>query len=228
MSSCSILIIGDELLLGEIQDENGPWLIEQMVSRGVDVRNVCLVPDDPEYVAGHLERQLDEDYVLTTGGIGPTLDDRTPEAVARALGRPRVLHDEVLRQLESYYGDSLNQQRRDMARLPEGAEVVFVNQSPALSFRVRNVYVFPGIPALLKPLFRQWEEAFRGETRATRTYTCRGREGDLAPLLEQLALRFPDVQIGSYPHADGTVTVRVRGSDEDELEEALDWLRAAL
>ncbi len=220
MSTAAIFIVGDELLHGETRDKNGPWLLQQLNHRGITVQSLCVLPDQPDRIAGHIRRARSETYVLVTGGIGPTHDDRTREAVAKGVGVPRQVHPRVEEWLEAHYGDRINEARRGMARLPAGSEAIYLEETPALAFRVKNVYVFPGIPVLMQPLFERWDEEFQAAPRVARTHTFRGREGDIAGDLAELQRRYPELQFGSYPHEDGTLSIRIRGENEERLKAA--------
>lgn len=229
MSSAVILIIGDEILHSEISDENGPWLIQQLNTLGVDVARCCILPDDPDLIGRNIDLAFedDHDYVLTTGGIGPTHDDRTLEAVAGALNRPLEDDEELIKLLEDKHG-TLSPSQRKMARLPEGCEFHYLEDSIGMAFEVQNVYVFPGFPELLKPLFFKLQHNFEGIERYTETLETDGLESDIAGQLEALQDRYPELQFGSYPHVDGTITLKIRGRDEDLLENAKAELREEL
>jgi len=225
MSSAMIFIVGDELLHGEIEDVNGPWLLQQLNRRGIDVRRLCLLPDDPGVIAEQIRRHADETYLLVTGGLGPTHDDCTREGVARGTGRKLVDHPGVLRRLRERHGADPGEGLLDMARLPRDAELIRLDEGPGMAFRVENVYVFPGIPGLLKPLFRRMEEAFEKAPRFTETLTVHAWESEIAPRLNRLQERFSDLQFGSYPHDDGTLSLKVRGRDRGVLEDAYEAMR---
>lgn len=227
MSSGYIVVVGDELLNGEIEDQNGPWLIHALSERGVTVRGLSIVPDEPDVIADCIRRNLEKDYILVTGGIGPTHDDRTAEAVARALDRPQEIHPDVLEWLSANHGEEVDQNEaiRDMANLPRGAEAICHDDQPASAFRVENVFVFPGIPSYLKPLFKKWDSHFRGSEQHSRTLVFRAREVDIAPTLESMQAEFPDLQFGCYPRENGRLVVKIRGTRAEQLDRARDQLR---
>lgn len=227
MSSAYIVVVGDELLNGEIEDQNGPWLIHELSNRGVSVRGLSIVPDEPDVIADSIRRNLDSDHVLVTGGIGPTHDDRTAEAVSRALDRPLEIHPEVMGWLNANHGEEVetNDAIREMANLPEGAEAICLDDQPASAFRVENVFVFPGIPTFLKSLFLKWDSHFQGADQHTRTLVFQAREVDIAQTLETLQNEFPDLQFGCYPRENGRLIVKIRGTRVDQLDRARDQLR---
>lgn len=224
MSTAMILIVGDELLHGEIEDVNGPWLIRRLNRLGVDVRRMSVLPDDPEVIADEIRRHEDMTYLFVTGGLGPTHDDRTREGVARGTGRDLVDHPEAMQRLHERHGSDLDEELRDIAHLPENAELIRLDEGPGMAFRVDNVYVFPGIPGLLKPLFRRLEDQFDGAEKYTETMTIRARESDIAARLNELQDRFPALQFGSYPHEDGTLSLKLRGRDRSQFQEAYELM----
>lgn len=227
MSSAAIFVIGDEILHGEIEDENGPWLIQQLNDLGVHVERCSILPDEPDVIAEELLRFEHCDYRFTTGGLGPTHDDRTLEGVARALDRPLETDDDLIKLLRERHGP-LNEPQRKMALRPEGGEFVHVEDSLGLGFKVEDVYVFPGFPELLRPLYCRFENELEGVPLTTETIETDGLESDIAELLESFQGEYPDLQFGSYPHTDGSITLKIRGSDPETVTEARDLIRGKL
>lgn len=227
MSSTDLIIVGDEILHGEITDKNGPWLIDRLNEMGMSVRQLSVIGDDPDQIAETIGRARAHgvEYVFVTGGIGPTHDDRTQEGVARGLERETEPNDQVLEWLDHYYGDDINDARRRMADLPEDSEAVLLENTPAISFRTENVYVFPGIPELMRSLFELWVDKFDTRDHISRTLTVRAREGDIADPLDQLQDEFSGCRLGSYPHPDGTLTLKIRGPEEAPVHEAFEAVR---
>jgi len=225
MSTAAVFVIGDEILHGEIEDQNGPWLIRQLSDRGIDVRRLSVLPDEPDVIADELIRFEDCDYRLTTGGLGPTHDGRTLEAVGQALDRPLVTDDRLVDILEEEHG-TLNEAQRNMALRPEGGEFIHLEDSVGIGFQVEDIYVFPGFPELLQPLFFQLENEFEGEPLTTRTLETSGWESDIAGLLEDFQEDYSDLEFGSYPHTDGSITIKIRGRDPDQIDRAFDQLDA--
>ncbi len=201
MSTAGILIIGNEILTGKVQDENAPYLLAELRKQGVDVERVLVVPDVVETIATDV-RDLSRsfDYVLTSGGVGPTHDDVTMEGVARAFGRELKRHprmDELLHQ--ALRGRETNESHLKMTELPEGAELI---ETPDLWFPlvlVENVYVFPGIPSLLRAKFEGARERFVGQKVYLRNLYVTCIETDIAQDLNELLGEFPDLMVGSYP-----------------------------
>ena len=202
--TAALVVIGDEILSGRTQDRNiaqvATWLNEQ----GIRLTEVRVVPDDAaaigEAVNGLRARN---DYLFTTGGIGPTHDDITVDAVAAAFGVPVVVHPEARKTLEDYYRDrpgGLTQARLRMARTPEGAELLRNPSSGAPGIRMGNVYILAGVPSIAASML----EALSGSLEGGRpvvsvTVGAHAAESDVADLLRETEEAHPGVAIGSYP-----------------------------
>jgi molybdenum cofactor synthesis domain-containing protein len=213
MSTAGILIIGNEILSGKVQDENTPFFLRELRAIGVDVRAVHVVPDEIEEIAEQVRafsRRFD--YVLTSGGVGPTHDDLTMDGVARAFGVELVVHDEMAVQLrKALRGAEPNSSQLKMCTLPLGAALI---SSPDLWFplvQVRNVFVFPGIPKLLQAKFQSARGCFKGQPWFLRRVYVRCMESDIAQDLHDLLADFPELLLGSYPRT------TARSSDSDYL-----------
>ena len=221
MSSAAIFVIGDEILHGEIGDDNGPWLINQLSDLGIDVERCIILPDEPDVIAEELQRFDHCDYRFTTGGLGPTHDDRTLEGVARALDRSLVTDEELIELLQEQHGP-LNDAQRRMALRPEGGTFVHIENSLGLGFKVENIYVFPGFPEELKVMFETVADEFGGDVVSASVETATP-EGALKDVLDGVRERF-DVAVGSYPaHGDEPGRVKVTGTDPDEVDRAIEW-----
>lgn len=218
-SRASIILIGNELLSGRVRDENLPYLAGELWSCGVRVERAEIVRDEESSIAEAVRRASGScDFVLTTGGIGPTHDDVTVAGVARAFGVPVECHPELAARIRRHLGREPTDAELRMARVPRGAKLVG-GAATWPTIRVRNVYVLPGVPSILVRKFEELREIFRGPPfhRISRGY--RARETELAPRLEQLARAFPDLEIGSYPERD-RVLVTVEGNDEATVAKA--------
>lgn len=232
MRSVSILVVGDEILRGEIADENGPYLIRTLGAGGVRTTRQVVVGDDEAEITAELARlRALSDAVVVSGGIGPTHDDRTRPAVARALGCGLAVHPEAERRIRGFYGAAVTPAELGMARLPEGARLVDGQRTGTFGFEVARVYVLPGVPFL----FRDLIEGIAGEFAAPGLFReeihSGRREGELAPLLSDLQARCRDLSIGSYPVCQqGRWSVRIvlRGEDATRLRDAARELRRAV
>lgn len=234
--TAAVIVIGNEILSGRTEDANVTWLARRLTALGIVLTEVRMVRDEEDAIIAAVNAlRAAHDYVFTTGGIGPTHDDITCAAVARAFGRAYALNPEARRLLEAYYdgsGRALNEARMRMAYTPEGAELIDNPVSRAPGFRVENVCVLAGIPAVMQGMFAGLAPTLEGGARvASREVAVLLGEGDIAARLAALQARYPALEIGSYPFVrDGAfgTTLVLRGTDEGALARADAELRAAL
>jgi len=228
----AVLLIGDELLSGRTQDANLRALAEFLGPLGVQVREARTVPDLESEIAAALNAlRARYNYVFTTGGIGPTHDDKTADAVALAFGLPVEINASARAVLHGHYGDALNETRLRMARMPIGAIPIANPVSKAPGFQIGNVFVLAGVPSIMRGMLEDVAPRLRGgavvEQRTLRRPGL--REGDIGAALGELQARFPEVALGSYPWFDAEgcgVNLVARSSDPARLEEALKALAA--
>jgi len=202
--TAAVLVIGDEILSGRTQDQNSHYIARYLADIGVDTREIRVVPDvEAEIVAAVNALRARYAYVFTTGGIGPTHDDITADAIARAFGvgieeDPRAI--KML--LEVIPADRLNEARRRMARIPLGAELIENSMSKAPGFMIGNVIVMAGVPIIMHAMLDAAAPRLRTGARVlVETIEADAiPEGRYANDLAALAARFEDVSIGSYPH----------------------------
>ena len=202
--TAAVLVIGDEILSGRTQDQNSHYIAKYLADIGVDTREIRVVPDvEAEIVAAVNALRARYAYVFTTGGIGPTHDDITADAIARAFGvgieeDPRAI--KML--LEVIPADRLNEARRRMARIPLGAELIENSMSKAPGFMIGNVIVMAGVPIIMHAMLDAAAPRLRTGARVlVETIEADAiPEGRYAKDLAALAARFEDVSIGSYPH----------------------------
>lgn len=195
-----ICIVGDEILTGQTHDTNGHYMARRLYEIGVAVERYTVLPDRLEPLAAFLRKWARRsDYVFTSGGIGPTHDDITREAVALALGRPLVVHPEAEALIRAYYGDLLNEARLSMALLPENAEIIPNPESGVPGCVSENIFVLPGIPRILEPMFESVVHRLHGMPPTHFEIPTSIYEGQYAEALTGLCRRFPEVHVGSYP-----------------------------
>ena len=227
--TAAVLVIGDEILSGRTQDTNTNYIARFLAALGIDLRQVRVVGDvEAEIVAALNALRAAHDFVFTTGGIGPTHDDITADAVAAAFGVGIGYHPEAYALLEARYPPGeFNDMRKRMARIPHGAALVANSVSGAPGFHIGNVYVMAGVPmvmcAMLEAIAPQLP---RGPVVISVTLEAQVPEGVIAPGLAQVQKDHGDVAIGSYPfYREGTerpfgAQLVVRGRDGDAVERA--------
>jgi molybdenum cofactor synthesis domain-containing protein len=202
--TAALVVIGDEILSGRTQDRNvaqvATWLNEQ----GIRLAEVRIVPDEMARIVETVKAlRAERDYVFTTGGIGPTHDDITVDAIAVAFGVPVIVHPQARSILEDYYRDrpgGLTEARLRMARTPKGAELLPNPSSGAPGVRMGNVYILAGVPHIAATML----EALSGKLEGGRpvvsvTVGARAAESEVADLLRETEAAHPGVAIGSYP-----------------------------
>ncbi len=232
--TAAVIVIGNEILSGRTRDANLPHLARELAALGIRLREARVVPDEIDAIAEAVNTcRRRYDLVFTTGGIGPTHDDVTARAVARAFGRRLVRDPEAERRLRAWYGaERLNAARLKMAEVPEGAELVDNPVSAAPGFRVENVYVLAGIPEVARAMFETLKPRLAGAPPlAARTLLVHAPEGEVAAVLAEVQRAFPDLEIGSYPfYRQGRVGTHAvfRGPDPVRLEAARGWLAERL
>ena len=202
--TAALVVIGDEILSGRTPDKNVAQLALWLNDHGIRLAEVRIVPDDAERIGDAVNAlRAVHDYLFTTGGIGPTHDDITVDAIAAAFGVPVVVHPEARRILDDYYRDrpgGLTEARLRMARAPEGAELIPNPTSGAPGVRMGNVYILAGVPHIAASML----EALTGRLEGGRpvvsvTIGARAPESDVADLLRETEADHPGVAIGSYP-----------------------------
>ena len=202
--TAALVVIGDEILSGRTQDRNVAQLATWLNDHGIRLAEVRVVPDESERIGEAVNAlRVKHDSLFTTGGIGPTHDDITVDAVAAAFGVPVVVHPEARKILEDYYRGrpgGLTDARMRMARTPEGAELLRNPSSGAPGIRMGNVYILAGVPGIAASML----EALTGTLEGGRpvvsvTVGARAPESDVADLLRETEAAHPGVAIGSYP-----------------------------
>ncbi|HEX8528055.1 competence/damage-inducible protein A [Allosphingosinicella sp.] len=233
--TAGLLIIGDEILSGRIQDRNVAPIATWLNLQGIRLREVRIVPDDVERIAAAVnEIRAECDYLFTTGGIGPTHDDITVEAIAAALGLDVVVHPDARAALERYYEGrgGLTDARLRMARVPEGAELIANPMSGAPGIRLGNIFILAGVPHIAAAMLEALSNRIEGGLPLlSRTIGCHVPESEVADLLARTEKAHPGCQIGSYPFfRDGRLGANfvIRSTAEETLSECEANLVAAL
>lgn len=237
MSSSSptvaILLIGNELLSGKIVDSNGAYAVKRLTELGATVTELRVVRDGEEAIASALNAlRSSSDWVLTSGGIGPTHDDLTMPAVARAFAVEMEHRPELQEHIDRFFNDDPERHRvwSRMASVPAGCELTHEDGMYWPVYRMKNVYVLPGVPQIFVKQFDHIAARFRGSARELVVLYLSVGEGRIAEPLTEATERFPDVAFGSYPlmgNPDHRTRLTVECADEKSLDRAVAWLESA-
>ncbi len=232
--TAAVLIIGDEILSGRTQDTNLRDIAKYLGVHGVDLCEARTVPDIMEEIIAALNALRERyDYVITTGGIGPTHDDITADAVAAAFGVELEEHPDILAMMTARWGPELNVARRRMARVPVGGDLVKNPVQGPPGFTIGNVFVLAGVPVIMRGMLEDVGPRLRtGAVVLSRTVRVEGTgEGAIAAPLEAVAKAHPTMSLGSYPFfTEGLYgsNLVLRGRDAGELESTVVELISAL
>ena len=222
--NAAILIIGNEILSGRTQDTNTSTLANWLNSIGVKVNEVRVVPDLEKKIIDTLNiLRTENDYVFTTGGIGPTHDDITAQSVAKAFDLKFEIHKEAFKILEAYYKPGeFNEGRQKMVWMPENAELILNPTSGAPGFSVNNVFCLPGVPSILKSMLGELKNRIvGGKPILSHTISLRTVESEIASSLTKVQDSNNEVEIGSYPffHAGKLgVSIVLRSEDQSKID----------
>tara|TARA_B100001564_G_C20640165_1_gene671733 strand:- start:48 stop:794 length:747 start_codon:yes stop_codon:yes gene_type:complete len=219
----AIIIIGNEILSGRTQDTNTSTLANWLNSIGVQISEVSIIPDVENKIVDTLNNlRKFNDYVFTTGGIGPTHDDITAQSVAKAFGLKYEIHKEAFKILETYYKPGeFNEGRQKMVWMPKDAELILNPTSGAPGFNVDNVFCLPGVPSILKSMLGGLKNKIvGGEPIISFTISLRTVESEIASSLTKVQDQNKDVEIGSYPffHAGKLgVSIVIRSESQSKI-----------
>jgi molybdenum cofactor synthesis domain-containing protein len=232
--TAAVLIIGDEILSGRTQDTNLRDIARYLAVHGVDLAEARTVPDVHAEIVDALNAlRTRYDYVITTGGIGPTHDDITADAVAAAFGVELHEDPEIIEMLGRRFAGEVNAARRRMARIPDGGELVKNPVQGPPGFTIGNVFVLAGVPQIMRGMLEDVGHRLKGgAVTVSRTVRVEGSgEGVIAAPLEAVAKAHPGLSLGSYPffgpEGYGSNLV-LRGRDAEELEAVISELISAL
>lgn len=230
--TAGIVIIGNEVLSGKTRDTNSYFFCAELRRLGVEVQKISTIQDEIEIIGREVaEFSKRFDYVFTSGGVGPTHDDVTIDGVAHGFGLKVVRHPDIERRMRQRFGDQVNDARLRMANVPEGATLLATEAPFAAIVKIRNVYIFPGIPKILEERFHAIKEMFRDAPYYLKNVYVRYGEGVIATILNDLLVKFPELMLGSYPVLDlpdYKVKVTLESKDSNYLDQALQALVAAL
>ena len=232
--TAALIVIGDEILSGRTKDVNIGTIADFCTDLGIELSEVRVVPDiEDEIVAAVNAVRGRYTYVFTTGGIGPTHDDITADAVAKAFGVALPINPEARAMLEQRWKDTgteVNEARLRMARIPEGASLIVNSVSAAPGFRIGNVHVMAGVPKIMQAMLEAIAPTLEGGAKVKSvSIGCRVGEGTIGSAFGRIQDEFPDVKMGSYPRMGSTTVMTelvLRSHDEDRLSLAVERVRA--
>ena len=203
--TAAIIVIGDEILSGRTKDKNIGWLADQLNALGIQLGEARVIADKKHVIVNTVQTLSKAyDLVFTSGGIGPTHDDITTEAMAAAFNVSVIRHPEAERRLIAHYNDTgleFNEARQKMADIPDTARLIDNPLSAAPGYIIGNVHVLPGVPTILQAMFEGVKSQLPGGVVMTRiTVQCSTGEGNIAKILANIETHYNDVSIGSYPY----------------------------
>jgi molybdenum cofactor synthesis domain-containing protein len=234
--NAAILIIGNEILSGRTQDTNTNSIALWLNSIGVKVNEVRVIPDIEDTIietVNHLRKV--NDYVFTTGGIGPTHDDITAQSISKAFNLKYEIHNEAFKILEDYYKvGEFNEGRQKMVWMPSNANLILNPTSGAPGFNVENVFCLPGVPSILKSMLGGLQNSIiGGKPILSHTISLRTVESEIAKSLSEIQDNNKDLEIGSYPFFQAGklgVSIVLRSEDQSKInkcsKEILNFIKA--
>ena len=226
--TAAMIAIGDELLSGRTRDANMHYLANWLTARGVELVEVRIVADVETAIINAVQALSPQvDYLFTSGGIGPTHDDITADAISKAFGLPCDYDPQALKLLGDHYaarGLEFTAARKRMTRMPEGAVHIDNPISKAPGFMIGNVHVMAGVPAVFQAMLDNVVPTLRtGRVLLSRSVHCPSGEGVIGEALAKIQDDWPDIAIGSYPKYDAGrfwTEIVLRGAEETRLGEA--------
>jgi molybdenum cofactor synthesis domain-containing protein len=230
--SCALVVVGNEILSGKVQDSNAYFAARELRKIGVALKRIATIPDELPPIAEEVAYCSQHfDLVITSGGVGPTHDDLTMEGVARAFKRPLVIHPELEKLIREYFRDRSLETGLKMAEVPEGA---ILNPGGDIRFptvQIENVYVLPGIPQLFEAKLLALKSRFATDPYYLRVIYTSASEGVITEFLNACVKEFPELMLGSYPRIGSSeyrVKLTLESKDAQYLARAFDHLISLL
>jgi molybdenum cofactor synthesis domain-containing protein len=226
--TAGVIIIGDEILSGKVQDSNAFYLSCELRKLGVHLLRILVIPDDTGIIGCEaVEFSKHYDFVFTAGGVGPTHDDITMEGIAKGFAIKLIRHPQLVDYFRSKYGEPLNNAILKMAEVPEGTEIITFDDKSFPLVLFKNIYILPGIPEYLRSKFILIKERFRSPAFYLRRLFLDARESDIAGVLSSVVAENRGVLFGSYPilgNPEYKIIVTAESKSEDALTRAVDEL----
>jgi len=232
VTTAAAIIIGDEILSGKVRDANAAPLIDLCAEMGIDLQRISYISDQEEDIIAEVRHCSGKyDAVVTSGGVGPTHDDRTVNAIAQAFNVDVVLHPELEKMIRAWWGDRFTEAALRIGEVPEGSRLIYSNDGLIPLVEFKNVYIFPGIPRLFKAKIVALRDVLEGSPHYRSCLYLSPDESAVADRLTAVDAACPEVKIGSYPRSEGEdhrVWVTFESSDPAELDAAVDRMLEVL
>tara|TARA_Y100001970_G_C14214121_1_gene848655 strand:- start:948 stop:1670 length:723 start_codon:yes stop_codon:yes gene_type:complete len=232
LKTAGIIIIGNEILSGKVNDINSPFLCQELRILGVEVRQIITIPDVPEII-GQTAVDFSKKYtwVFTSGGIGPTHDDITISSIANSFGVGLYESPKIIKIIQSFHGKNMTDAHKRMAMIPEGSKLLETLKGRLPQLQFKNIFIFPGIPEFLKSRFSDIKESFRTTPIVLKEIFINEDEGKIADILDETLEAYPKLMLGSYPRVSGEnykVKLTLESRDLLYLEKAFKFLSEKL
>ncbi len=228
--TAAIIVIGDEILSGRTQDTNSNFIAKKLLKDGIKLEEVIVIKDDKKVIIEkvlHYSKKFS--YVFTTGGIGPTHDDITSESISEAFKLKYEINDEAFKILDDYYpAGEFNESRQRMAKMPAGSELILNPMTAAPGFKIKNVYVLPGVPEIMENMFLELiTKIKKGKPKIVTTINTNLYESKIAIYLKEIQEKYKNSSIGSYPYFNlaaktGGVNIVVSSWDMNSVQPIID------
>ena len=208
IKTASLVIIGNEILSGRTQDKNINYIAKELFKSGISLQYVCVIPDVQKKIINTVRNlKKSYDFIITTGGIGPTHDDITAESISMAVKKKYSLNKGALEELKKYYKkvkSELTDARKKMAYMPVGSRLIKNSVSGAPGFMIENIFVFAGVPSIVEAMTKEFLKIIKVKNKFySSSIVTKLFESKIAHILEEAEKTFNEVSIGSYPIFDG-------------------------
>ena len=218
-----IITIGDEILAGDITNEDATWLSKKLRERGVKVKRIVVIPDEVDTIVEELKEEVDKwDYIFITGGLGSTHDDVTRDALSIYLNKDLVPID------DEDYADFVGTPLQKMIEIPVGTEPIYNAVGGAIGIMINDkIFVLPGVPGEMKVMFSSIEDKFKGEEIHTKWIDTQRFESQIGGIMEETERRF-GVKVGSYPKRNDEgyfLKIKLESEDGEEIKKAYAWIK---
>jgi len=201
--TAGVIVIGDEILSGRTQDTNSNFIADKLTKEGIKLEEILVIQDVKEIIKENVINFSSKySYVFTTGGIGPTHDDITSESISEAFQLNCETNIQAFEILNNYYPEGeFNESRQRMAKMPVGSELILNPMTAAPGFKIKNIFVLPGVPEIMQVMFLELIKTLKkGKAKLITTINTNLYESKIAIELKNIQNNYKDVSIGSYPY----------------------------